>query len=255
MPNSRLQQRTRALDRVSLETWNRSSRGQRLLALETRELSRLLPDIFGRHVLQIGNWGVGDGLIACAETLHHAVLGPLHEAGVSAVIEHGRLPLLSKSVDAVVLPHTLEFTDSPHPLLREINRVLNDRGRLFLLGFSPWSPWVWRTRLGLRYRAFPSGARFYSVNRVTDWLELLDFEVAEVRRFGVGFPWLAPRSVGQGWSAGSLLSPLAETYLLVARKRVLPVNFIGRAQRAQIKPMVGVGLPAAQRGSLDQEPN
>lgn len=255
MPNSRPLHRARLLDRAALEAWNRSPRGQRLLALESSELARLLPEIFGRHVLQIGNWGERDGLIASAETLHHAVLGTLQEAGVAAVIEHDRLPLPEKSVDAVVLPHTLEFARSPHPLLREINRVLNDRGRLFVLGFSPWSPWAWRTRLGLRHRAFPSGAHFYSVGRVSDWLELLDFEVAEVRRYGVGFPWLAPRSLGQGWSAGSLLAPLAEAYLLVARKRVLPMNFVGRVQRAQIKPLVGVGLPATQRGTIEQEPN
>lgn len=244
--------RPRLLDRPALEAWRRSARGQRLLALEAAELRRLLPDIFGRHVLQIGNWGEGDGLIASAETLHHAVLGALNDGGVSAVVQHECLPLPDKSVDAVVLPHTLEFTRSPHPLLREINRVLNDRGRLFILGFSPWSPWAWRTRLGLRYRAFPPGAHFYGVSRVGDWLELLDFEVAEVRRYGVGFPWLAPRTVGQGWSAGSLLAPLSEAYLLVARKRVLPMNFIGRAQRAQIKPLVGVAAPAANRETFDR---
>lgn len=253
MVHSRHLRGVRMLDRQSLDLWSGSQRGQRLLRLETRELERVLPDIFGRHVLQIGSWGEGDALIACAEPLHHGVLGTVPGGRVSAVVEPEHLPLLSKSVDAIVLPHTLEFARSPHHVLRETNRVLNDRGRLFVLGFSPWAAWSWRGRLGLRHRAFPASAHFYSCSRVVDWLELLDFEIAEVRRFGVGFPWLAPRSDGQAWSPGALLSPFAESYMLVARKRVLPMNFVGRTQRAQIKPLVGVGLPAAQRDANGPE--
>ncbi len=237
----------RKLDRQTLTTWTCSPRAQRLLALEAAELGRLLPDVFGRHVLQIGNWGEGDALIASSETLHHAVLGSVNDGHVAALIEGERLPLMSGSVDAVVLPHTLEFVRSPHPLLREVDRVLNDRGRLFILGFSPWSLWSWRNRFGFRHRAFPASAQFYSAGRVADWLELLDFEIAELRRYGVGFPWLAPRSAGQAWSPGALLQPLTETYLLVARKRVLPMNFIGRTSRAQVKTLVGIAAPAANR--------
>ena len=33
------------------------------------------------------------------------------------------------------------------------------------------------------------------LERLCDWLELLDFEVMLVRRFGTGFPWAAPRTV------------------------------------------------------------
>lgn len=237
----------RRLDREALAAWNRSTRGQRLLALEAAELGRLLPDVFGRHVVQIGNWGEGEALIARAETLHRAVLGTVKDGAVSALIENDRLPLATASVDAVVLPHTLEFARFPHLLLREIDRVLNDRGRLFVLGFSPWSAWSWRARLGFRHRAFPADAHFYAAGRISDWLELLGFEIAELRRYGVGFPWQAPRSEGASWSPGALLSPLAEAYLLVARKRVTPVKLVGRTARAQIRTLVGVAAPAANR--------
>lgn len=254
MPQTRHDSGARPLDRHALELWRRSQRGRRLLALESAELARLLPDVFGRHVLQIGSWGSGGALVSSAGTLHHAVLGTPGDGSVAAVVDPEVLPVESKSVDAVVLPHTLEFSRSPHNVLREVNRILNDRGRLFLLGFSPWSAWSWRARVGLRHRAFPRGAHFYSAGRVNDWLELLDFDVTDVRRYSVGFPWLAPRSLGEPWSPASLLMPLTEAYLICARKRVLPMNFIGRAQRAQVRPLVGVGLPAAQRGALNGDP-
>lgn len=234
------------LNSHALEQWLQSSRGRNLLALEQQEVQRLLPDVFGRHLLQVGCWGVGDQLITSAETLHHAVMGTLAVEGTAALIDPENLPLASRSVDAVLLPHTLEFVRSPHNVLREVNRVLNDRGRLFILGFNPWGGWALRGRLGFRYHAFPQGARFTSARRLCDWMELLDLEVTEVRRFGIGFPWTAPHTVGEPWNLASLVAPFSEAYLLSARKRVLPMNFIRRAQRAQIKPLVGVPMPSAR---------
>jgi SAM-dependent methyltransferase len=169
--------------------------------------------------------------------LHRAVLGTVPDFGAQAMAVPERLPVLDKSVDAVVLPHSLEFSPSPHRVLGEVNRVLNDRGRLIVLGFSPWSFWALRQRLGLRYRAFPPGARFVSVGRLCDWLELLDFEVADVRRYGVGFPWTHPVPEGSrglerwfgAWSEG---------YMLVAKKRVIPLSLTGRAQKV-VRPVFG----------------
>jgi len=252
---ARLQRGGQPLSRGALDLWLRSPRSQRLLALEEQQVRLQLPEVFGRHVLQIGSWGIDGQLVASAETLHKGVLGTVSGEPASALIDPERLPLMSKSVDAVLLPHTLEFARSPHNVLREANRVLNDRGRLFVLGFSPWSAWALRNRFGLRHRAFPRGAQFHSVGRLCDWLELLDFEVTQVRRFGIGFPWLSPRTIGEPWSIGDLLAPLSESYLLIAKKRVLPINFVGRTQRAQVRPLVGVTAPAAQsQATYDETP-
>ncbi|NKF23366.1 methyltransferase domain-containing protein [Solimonas marina] len=253
MPARRHLNGSRPFDRGVLEGWAASPRGQRLLALEATELRRLLPDVFGRHVLQIGSWLGGNALIDSAETLHRAVLGTVVGDSAAAVIDPEHLPLPARSVDAVILPHTIEFCASPHNVLREATRVLNDRGRLFLFGFSPWGLPAWRERLGWRARNFPPGARFYGANRVADWLQLLDFDIADVRRFGTGFPWLAPRSSTHPWRPGDLLAPFTDNYLIVARRRVLPINLIGKTQRAQIKPLVGVPATASvQRQGVDE---
>jgi SAM-dependent methyltransferase len=236
----------RPFNRYTLSLWLRSPRGRRQLDLEASELRRVLPEVFGRHLLQIGSWGHGDELLKSAETLHHAVLGNVSDFGAQALAQPEELPVASKSVDGIVLPHTLEFARSPHNVLREAARVLNDRGRLFVIGFNPLGGWVVRQRVGLTDRAFPPPVRYYGIGRLADWLELLDFEVTEVRRFGAGFPWTAPRSQHQAWSLGSILSPLAESYLLVARKRVLPINWVGHVQRAQIKPLIGAAVQGAQ---------
>lgn len=207
----------------------------------------MLPEIFGRHLLQIGSWGRARELLGKCETRHHAVIGSVGNGGEAAIAQAECLPVADKTVDAVVLPHCLEFSHSPHNILRETNRILTDRGRIYVLGFNPWGILGVRQRLGLRYRAFPEGARFYSVGRICDWLELLDLEVTEVRRFSVGFPWNTARSDGEAWTLGSLTMPLSEAYLLSAKKRVIPMSLVGRVQRAQVRPLVGVASPAARR--------
>lgn len=243
MPNRLAVSGGQPFNRLALKTWLASPRGKRLLAIEERELARVLPSLFGRHCLQIGNWGDGQ-LLASADMLHHAVLGTLVDSvgDAQAVIKPDALPIAERSVDAVLLPHTLEFTPSPHNLLREVNRILSDRGRLMILGFNPWSLWGLRRVLGLGARAFPPGARFHSAGRLGDWLELLDFEVTELRRFGVGFPWTEARTAGEPFTMTSLATPLAEGYLIIAKKRVVPMSLISRLPRAQIKPMVGRAL-------------
>jgi hypothetical protein len=110
-----------------------------------------------------------------------------------------------------------------------------------------------RQAIGLRHRAFPQGARFHGVGQMCDWLELLDLEVVEVRRYGIGFPWLESRSDGDPFDIGSFTHPLAEAYLLVAKKRVIPINRIGRVQRAQIKPLIGVPASEARSNAANFE--
>ena len=253
MKNSRARRGGRPFNRHTFESWLHSPRGGRLLALEEREVRRVLPEVVGRHLLQIGSWGHGGQLLAAGETLHSAVLGTVSGLGAQALTEPESLPLLAKSVDAVLLPHTLEFARSPQSVLREVNRVLTDRGRLFVLGFNPWSAWGLRRALGLRYRAFPQGARFHGAGQICDWLELLDLEVIEVRRYGVGFPWLESRSDGDPFDLGSIVHALSEAYLLVARKRVVPINWVGKAQRAQIRPLIGVPASDARTNAANFE--
>lgn len=212
-------------NRYALELWLRSPRGRQVQALEERELRRVLPDIFGRHVLQVGSWGRGLRLLQASEMPHRAVLGTAPDLGAQALVEPEQLPIAEKSVDAVLLPHTLEFSRSPHPVLREASRVLTDRGRLFILGFDPWSAWAWRQSIGLRYRAFPGGAKFVGRKRLYDWLELLDIEVMETRDFGT--------SRWDRWFAGG-----PSGYLVVAKKRVIPLNLVGRVLRSSRVPVV-----------------
>ncbi|MES2883256.1 MAG: methyltransferase domain-containing protein [Pseudomonadota bacterium] len=232
--------------------WAGSARGRRLLSIEHQEVSRQLPELFGRHFLQIGHWGLGNDWLEGSEMLHRAVLTTSATAEGQARVDALALPLASHSVDAMLLPHTLELAISPHALLREVSRVLSERGRLLILGFNPWSLLGMRRWFGLAPRMLPTDTHFYSTGRVCDWLTLLDFEITAVRRFGAGFPWLPPRGSAEFFSPAAMLQPLSEGYLIVAKKRVATMTLVGRTQRAQVRQLVPV--PAANAVHRDGEP-
>lgn len=154
------------------------------------------------------------------------------------------LPLASGSLDAVVMPHSLELMPDPHRLLREVNRVLSDRGQVLLLGFNPYGPWSLGQRLRLRGSGYPAADRLIALGRVRDWLQLLDFEVTEMRRFGPGFPWLPRSGVSLPATAAYwLISGLAPAYLVTARKRVVPIRPIPNRWRVRRPALVGRGMP------------
>lgn len=227
--------------------WAASARGRKLTAIEHDEVARQVPELFGRHFLQIGHWGIGNDWLASSEMLHRAVLTSSALAPGQARVDLQALPLASHCADAVLLPHTLEFAPSPHTLLREVSRVLSDRGRLLILGFNPWSLLALRRFAGLAPRALPADTHFYSAGRVSDWLTLLDFEISSVRRFNTGFPWLPPRGNSDQFRPASLLQPWSEAYLIAAKKRVAPLNLIGRSQRAQVRPLITAPVANAVR--------
>lgn len=232
------------ITRAAHARWWATPRAQRLVGLSRMALAERLPDVFGRELLQIGCWG-GHVMVDAAATLHRAVLGAPLSAGAQAWMEPEALPLPADSIDGVLLPHTLEFCGSPHQVLREVDRVLNDRGQLFILGFNPWGSSAWRSRLRWPRQRPPDGIRLTRVGQLEDWLALLDFEVTEVHRFSAGFPWLLPSSDGATVWWRWLLQPFQEVYLLSARKRKLPMNLLPRPQRAQPRSLIGA--PVARR--------
>jgi SAM-dependent methyltransferase len=117
--------------------------------------------------------------------------------------DYAALPFPERSLDMVVLPHTLELNVDPHATLREVDRVLVPEGRVVICGLNPASLWGLRQRrahltrrLGIREPYLPDTGEFIGYWRMRDWLRLLGFEV-ESSRFGCYRPavrsarWLA----------------------------------------------------------------
>lgn len=161
----------RPLDEVT--EWLNTPLGQYLLERERAYIDKTLSDIFGYNALQIGLPAFD--LLRANRMPLRATVAPAHGADVRA--DARELPIASASVDLVLLPHVLEFSDEPHQILREVERVLVPDGHLVVACFNPMSLWGMRHSFGKR-KAYPWRGRFIHVLRLKDWLALLGFEMA-----------------------------------------------------------------------------
>jgi len=209
--------------------WLKSPLGAAVLALETRLLHDELADVVGFELLQIGCWGDPARLCEGARTQHRSCIAP-DATGPGAIRAHfDALPIATSSVEAVLLPHTLEHAPRPHELLREVDRVLVGEGNLVICAFNPWGTWGVRHHFASSGRFPPHAARLMSEHRTRDWLSLLGFEIVSARRYLFAPPW-AQRMFGlreDSWlerRGPAIASPLAGAYLLKARKRVRSIT-------------------------------
>ena len=138
---------------ASLHDWFRSSLGEYLLARERAWLDQVVPDIFGFHAVQLGLPQFD--VLHESRISHRVTVNPEGNAGagVGVLAQWYELPFETQSVDLCLLPHVLEFTENPHEVLREIDRVMRPEGRILILGFNPWS--LFGTRRLLSSKGFP----------------------------------------------------------------------------------------------------
>lgn len=229
-----------ARNRKGPASWQQIPQGEALCAATESQLAAWWPQIFGYYLLKVGD-------LSCqldtqsSPIKHHIHLG-IKASQCQLQANSDALPLLDLSVDAVLLCHAHEFCSDPHHLMREVHRVLRSDGYLLLSGFNPLSlaglmklnPWV-------RHKA-PWNGRFFTLSRLKDWLYLLGFEVVDEQRF------YASSLLGKVPSASRWRTLLAKafgsSYLLVARKRELPLTPI--RPKWQLTP----DYPQTVRGTL-----
>jgi SAM-dependent methyltransferase len=147
------------------------------------------------------------------------------------VVDPAFLPFSNEVFSTVVLPHVLEMHELPHQVLREAHRVMMPEGHVVLTGFNPLS------LLGVQRWLRPntvSPGRYYPVRRVTDWLQLLGFEVVassvfqyapltKSNRLKSAFQFL--ESVGDRW-----LPIAGGGYMISAKKRESGAIMVGRSR-------------------------
>lgn len=241
-----------------MDAWLQSPVGQYVLRWEQRQVDAAVADLFGFHALQVGLPDL-QGLRA-NRMPHRWQANDAPHAGVALECEFDALPFDTQSLDLVVLPHTLEFSNNPHHALREVERVLMPEGRVVILGFNPAGLWglrhrggLWRQRLamGASPPLFPGPAGLISQRRLRDWLHLLNFEV-ESGSFGCYRPpfkterWL--NRLGWMEAVGSRWWPmLGAVYLVVAVKRVKGLRLVGLAKAARVTPQPAASVVAQRR--------
>ncbi|MDX1497898.1 MAG: methyltransferase domain-containing protein, partial [Salinisphaeraceae bacterium] len=222
--------------------------GRRLRDLEAQCVRKVMPQVLGYRLLQLGDWDLDLEALVGSAMLRRWVMSALPECYGQLVGDLQQLPVASNSLDAVLLPHTLEFAQNPRTLLREVDRVLCQRGQVILLGFNPLSSWHAGQYMPLRRAPrYPYWQQIYHYRRVCDWLDLLDFEVEAQTHYGKLLPGM--RDVSHYNGPGRWLAPFSAAYMIFARKRVVPVTPV--RERWRRLPKLGPAvLPEARVSRL-----
>jgi SAM-dependent methyltransferase len=236
----------------AVHRWLESPLGQALQQQEARMVEEAFDGIFGEHCLQLGLWGgpraflkfpriprcasVADPENVVGDDRPHA-LGQLHQ-----------LPVASDSIDAVILPHTLEFSDRPHAILREVQRILRSDGHVVILGFKPGGLWGLR-RLVPGAGLPPAAEHLISDRQLCDWLQLLDLRIDRSVRYFFRWPYSGNRGLGSPeWDLrGRRWWPeLAACYMLKAQKRVLTLTPVRKPWLSRPKAVGGLVNPTTR---------
>lgn len=227
-----------------LHQWQGGRLGTALIQAEARLLADTFDDVFGLELVQLGTWGVGRELLAHARIRRQSVVADAEaRTGGDLVASLAHLPIASGSVDAVLLPHTLEVASDPYAVLREADRVLAAEGQLIVLGFRPGS--AWGLAAAASRAGFPPGLRrTLSTARVRDWLRLLSYETVSVRPYLYRLPRV-PRGSLEAAISGMLRRGWfypwpAGAYVIKARKRVYTLTPI-RPRLREWRTVIGVG--------------
>jgi SAM-dependent methyltransferase len=231
-----------------LQQWLSTALGEALLQREARVVEEALDGIFGEHCVQLGLWGDNRTFLRFTRTQRCALIAETADGEPSAIAEMHRLPVESDSLDAVLLPHTLDFSDRPHAILREVDRVLRSDGHLVILGFKPGG--LWGLRRLVPGAGMPPGAdQLISDRRLRDWLQLLDMRIQSSARYF--FHWPLPGNKARASSIwerrGQAWWPeLAACYMLTAQKRVSTLTPVRPLWRRQPKVVAGLAEPSTR---------
>ncbi|HSC68843.1 MAG TPA: methyltransferase domain-containing protein, partial [Cellvibrio sp.] len=163
---------------ADLTQWFESPLGHALLREEKEATADALQYVFGYHLLQLGISGRVD-LTEESRISHRFLLHPQVEQNqrLGALADFNHLPLGNESIDAVVLHHSLDFSQSPHHLLREATRIVIPKGHLIIIGFNPLSLWGLCASLARVFKIQPRWRfQYLRMGRLMDWLKLVDME-------------------------------------------------------------------------------
>lgn len=209
--------------------WIETPSAQKLCALEAFWIREYLALVQGNQVLFAGI-DLTPKFINKILRAHAFRMGlPWQKDLIScqAYMQDNQWPLADASVDIVVLQHGLDLSQNPHQMLREASRVLIPNGYLFVIGFNPNSVWGLIKKLNIFSSKLPWVSKPIAVNRLVDWLTMVDMRVETLDMQAHLWPFSAfnddlTQRVNRVMAKQNWLP--ASTYCCMARKTVSGVT-------------------------------
>lgn len=241
-----------------LQAWLASTSGQYLQAKEQVLYDQAVVDLFGFNALQMG--------CAQMELLRNSRI-PNRFVASEFAIETAQnqlscsddfLPFADMSIDLLLLPHRLEFSERPHQTLREAARVMMSDGHLVISGFNHLSLWgatAGFKKLISKRADYPWNGKFIGLTRLKDWLALLGFEVVSVEMC-CHIPPFETLSWHKRFSFFDKVSSrrcamLGGVYFIVAKKRVVGMTPI--KPNWKLSPLKSTLIPSPTKSKPTQK--
>ena len=237
--------------RRRLVYWFDQPLGRLLQAAIASHINTVLPSLFGNTIVQLGRIGhmqLMDGSVAPTSILLD--IDPLNTNNNAVSARAHELPFDARSIDIAILPHTLDFADDPHKILREIDRVLSPDGHVVIVGFNPYSFWGLRHFFSRKRKQVPWNASYFSATRIKDWVSLLGYEIQSTQPLFHRPPLKNQKFMHRLFfleKLGSRLWPqAAAVYVIVAKKQMLAMTPIQTGWKSRKNFIHGLTEPAAK---------
>ncbi len=237
--------------RRKLVHWFDQPLGRLLQAAIASHLKTVLPSLYGNTIIQLGRIGdmrLMDNAVAPTQILLD--LNTVNGADHALQSHCHALPFDARSIDIAILPHTLDFAEDPHKVLREIDRVLSPEGHAVIIGFNPFSFWGLRRLLFRKKKQAPWSASFFRTARIKDWMSLLGYEVQTTQLLFHRPPLMNQKIMQRLFfleRLGNRFFPqIAAVYVVVVKKQVLGMTPIRPRWKTSKKFIRGLAEPAAK---------
>jgi SAM-dependent methyltransferase len=245
--------------------WLESTIGRYLMAKEQALYDQAVVDLFGFNALQMG--GSRMGLLSSSRIPNRFRASEFVRDTPDNHIycSDDFLPFANGSLDLLLLPHRLEFSERPHQTLREAERVIMPDGHLLISGFNPLSIWGLKSSISKLIKkkpSYPWHGDFISLTRVRDWLTLLGFEIMSIN-LSCNMPPFEQSHWYQRFACWDEFSEqycavIGGIYFIVAKKRVLGMTPLKpNWKKASLPSALGVrptqSTPTQKDGSQAQD--
>lgn len=243
----------------NLEHWDhwlaKQFLGKKLLEAEHNLLKKILTRHLGKQALLIGVPEQYNLLDTSSIPCHTLVTSIIAKEKKTHLIEGDfhELPIATGSIDLVIMPHILEFVESPRQLLSEACRIVRPEGLIAVCGFNPKSWWGVRQKVTHK-KTIPWSGNFIPVQSVRGWLQLADFKMEE-QRAALFTPPVGPalfEKLAFFEKIGSHFLPttLGGVYVLIARAKVIPLTPIKLKWKQQLR---GIDISTTISGHIARE--
>lgn len=243
-------------------SWHTQQSTQQLFFLESQWLSSLLAQHAFGNLLYLG----------CDQNIKKHLQYPQHkivqglldwqgtERQADLVMELEHWPLADESVDFLIMQHLLEFSQSPHQLVREASRVISANGCALIVAHNPFSSWGLQQKLRWGSVNMPWIANAISASRLIDWFHLLGFSVEQ--RFSMAHLWpsqmLSPEKLTlcDQALAQQQIWP-GNVFMLLVRKRVMATTKVKTRRQQILHPNYGwaIGRAGLEQSSAFEKTN